>query len=203
MNRHVAPGQVALTFDDGPDPLWSRQLLDALGRKGAVATFFLIGERAGAHPELVEAMIESGHEAALHCDMHLRHSSLSRAQIRADAERGLEALDRLGVRPRAWRTPWGDVTEQTRSVASELELELWGWSHDTHDWRGDAAASMLAAIGDEGLEGGSVALMHDGLGPGARRAGCEQTVRVTEALLDRAAQRGLRPVTLSESGGAR
>jgi peptidoglycan-N-acetylglucosamine deacetylase len=198
----VAPGQLALSFDDGPDPVWTGRLLEALRRHSAAATFFVIGERAAAVPEMIEAMVADGHEVALHCQRHVRHSQLSASEIRSDAEQALEALAELGVGPRAWRTPWGVVTDETRAVAAALDLQLWGWSHDTHDWRGDDARGIVDGVDDQGPLDGGVILMHDGLGPGARRSGCEQTLRATAALLERADQAGLATVTLSGSSEA-
>jgi peptidoglycan/xylan/chitin deacetylase (PgdA/CDA1 family) len=198
LRVRVAAGQVALTFDDGPDPVWTPRVLEALRRHRAAATFFVIAERATEYPQLIETMTEHGHEPALHCFRHVRHSDLSASEIRADAERGLEALSLLGVEPRAWRTPWGVVTDATRAVAAELSLQLWGWTHDTHDWRGDEAKSIVDGVG-ESIENGPVVLMHDALGPGALRSGCDQTVSATEALLDRAVEAGLQAVTVSGS----
>jgi peptidoglycan-N-acetylglucosamine deacetylase len=195
----VAPGQLALSFDDGPDPVWTGRLLEALRRRCAAATFFVIGERAAAAPQLIETMVADGHEVALHCNRHVRHSRLSASEISSDAERALATLAELGVRPRAWRTPWGVVTDDTRAVAAALDLQVWGWSHDTHDWRGDDAKGIVDGVADQGPLDGGVILMHDGLGPGARRSGCEQTITATEALLDRSAGIGLATVTLSGS----
>jgi peptidoglycan/xylan/chitin deacetylase (PgdA/CDA1 family) len=113
----------------------------------------------------------------------------------------LAALRSLGVRPRAWRAPWGIVTETTRQLAAENELELWGWSFDSHDWRGDDSERMLDALAAfGGLGDGGVVLMHDGIGPGARRRDCAETLWLTTALLDLAAAAELRAVTVSELG---
>lgn len=193
-----APGTVALTFDDGPDRRWTARLLAELERRGTTATFFVDARRAVAHGDLIEAMVEAGHEVGFHCLDHVRHSERSEAEVAADAEAGLGLLASLGVRPSAWRTPWGIVTEATRRVASECGLQLWDWSFDSHDWRGDSCEEMLACLGlAGGLEEGAVALMHDGIGPGARRSGCEQTVRLTGALIEAAQAAGLRTAPVS------
>jgi peptidoglycan/xylan/chitin deacetylase (PgdA/CDA1 family) len=194
------PGTIALTFDDGPDPTWTAEVLAELRRGDARATFFVEARRALARPDLVEAMLEAGHEVGFHCVEHIRHSERSEAAIAADAAMGLAMLDSIGVRPLAWRTPWGVVGETTRRVAAEHGLELWGWNLDSHDWRGDTCAEMLAAVETEGgLRDGSVVLMHDGIGPGARRSGCAQTVWLTRALLGAATTAGLRAAAVSDS----
>ncbi len=196
----VSADAIALTFDDGPDPVWTPRILDELRRADASATFCVEAPRALANPGLVAAMVEAGHEVGFHCVRHARHSELELDEVRAEATAGLAMLASLGVRPTAWRAPWGLVTATTREVASEHGLELWGWSFDSHDWRGDGCEEMLGALTVAGgLERGTVALMHDALGPGARRDGCAETVRLTRALLGAAQAVGLRPGTLTES----
>lgn len=200
----VAPGAIALTFDDGPDPVWTARMLAELERHEAVATFFVDAHRALTQTDLIAAIGAAGHEIGLHCFRHLRHTDLGEDGVRAEAAAGLTALDSLGIRPTAWRAPWGVVTETTMRVAAERGLVLWNWSFDSHDWRGDSAEEMrasLTAVG--GLDAGTVALMHDGLGPGARRDGCVETVRLTGMLLDAARVAGLRPVTLSDTAAVK
>ena len=106
----------------------------------------------------------------LHCDEHVRHTELDRAAVEDDTRRALERLAGLGV-ARAAGARRGACTRRGREeVAAEHDLELCGWDVDTHDWRGDSAEAMLAAVGPE-LREGAVVLLHDGLGPGALRQG--------------------------------
>ncbi len=190
-------GAVALTFDDGPDRTWTPALLDLLGRRGARATFFVDARRALAGRELLDEMRAGGHEIAFHCFEHIRHSERTPAQLGAEVSTGLGLLAGLGVRPRAWRAPWGIETEATRELAAEHGLRLWHWDLDSHDWRGDSAAEMFATIGGD-LGDGSVVLMHDGIGPGARRDGCAETLALTELLLDAAAAADLDTATVTQ-----
>lgn len=174
-------GSVELTFDDGPDPVWTPAVLAALSGSSLRATFFVIAPRAAAHPRLVAAIRAAGHAIELHCDEHLRHTDVDRETIEDDTRRALATLAELGVHPRRWRTPWGATAPWTAEIAAAHELELCGWDVDTHDWRGDAAEQMLAAVGPD-LHEGAVVLLHDGLGPGALRRGCEETVRFTRMI---------------------
>lgn len=171
--------RLALTFDDGPDPVWTPRILDALRAAGRQATFFVIAARAAAHPAIVRRAQAEGHAVELHCDDHVRHTDLDAPAARADTERALRTLRGLGVAPARWRTPWGVVAPWTAAIAAEHGLELCGWDVDTHDWRGDSAEEMLAATGPQ-LRDGAVVLLHDGLGPGARRDGCGETLRFVE-----------------------
>lgn len=182
---------LALTFDDGPDGVWTPRLLDLLARVRARATFFLIAARAVAHPELVARMAADGHAIGLHCDEHRRHSSRGIDWGRRDVTRALGRLGSLDVRPSLWRTPWGDLAPWSARVATENRLRIVGWTVDTHDWRGDGAAEMLAAT-QRGLVDGAIVLAHDGLGPGARRQSATQTLEFVELVAALAQRRGLK-----------
>jgi peptidoglycan/xylan/chitin deacetylase (PgdA/CDA1 family) len=179
--QRVRRGSLYLTFDDGPDVDWTPRVLAELERCGASATFFVVGERIRALPHVLEMVRDAGHEVALHCDRHIRHTELDEPAIEADTASALSSLAELGVSPRRWRTPWGVTTPASHRVAAKHGLELVHWSYDTHDWRGDSAAEMLVGAG-ESLPADAVVLMHDALGPGARRAGCENTVELIPAL---------------------
>lgn len=192
---------LALTFDDGPHPTWTPRVLAALERAQATATFFVLAHRAATHPELVAAMLSAGHAVELHGFRHVRHPRRSAEELATDTRCALAVLGGLGVHPRRWRLPWGEAAACTSALATEHGLTVTGWTEDTHDWRGDSAATMLDAVEGQ-LASGSVVLMHDGLGPGARRTTCAETVRLVEPLVRRARDAGLRVAQLPEPGGA-
>ncbi len=179
-----------LTFDDGPDPQWTPQVLQQLQRSDATATFFMVGERVAARPALARRVLAAGHEIQLHCHRHVRHTELTEHELTRDCESALAALESVGVHPRLWRAPWGVCTEASARVAQRLGLELVGWSIDTHDWRGDQPREMLENARRRLTDGGAV-LMHDALGPGARRAGCQNTVALVPKLVQGARAAGM------------
>jgi peptidoglycan/xylan/chitin deacetylase (PgdA/CDA1 family) len=204
--RHLCALSVSLTltltFDDGPEPVWSTRVAEELQRCSAHATFFLVGERVRQAPDQARAIVASGNEAQLHCHRHIRHSELSEAEIEQDTRKALCALAAVGVRPTSWRTPWGVRTADTLRVARRHRLRLVHWTIDTHDWRGDTAEQMLMQAHSQ-LATGGVVLMHDGLGPGSRRNGCENTVELIGPLLDAARSEGLELAPVSLGTGAR
>ncbi|MDQ6779392.1 MAG: polysaccharide deacetylase family protein [Actinomycetota bacterium] len=189
-----------LTFDDGPDPVWTPRVLDRLRRENARATFFVMADRARANAGLIDRMYDEGHDVELHCVRHVRHTELDEPALQEDTDNGLRTLNDLGARVRRWRPPWGVITDATRRVAREHALAVVRWSVDTEDWRGDPAAYMHERVA-AGIGSGSVVLMHDGIGPGALRTGCRHTVELIPRLIETLAARGLRAVPMSESAG--
>ncbi|HEX4465658.1 MAG TPA: polysaccharide deacetylase family protein [Solirubrobacteraceae bacterium] len=185
----------SLTFDDGPDETWTPRVLEELARLDAHATFFVVGDRVVRDPELIAMIAAAGHDVQLHCHRHIRHTKLTEDELQRDTERALQALQQAGVRPALWRAPWGITTPASRRVAHSLGLRLVRWSIDTHDWRGDGPAKMLAAAQPHLPAGGAV-LMHDALGPGAQRSGAENTVALLAPLVEAIRRHDGEPATL-------
>jgi peptidoglycan/xylan/chitin deacetylase (PgdA/CDA1 family) len=181
---------LALTFDDGPDAIWTPRLLDLLRRVRARATFFPIASRAAAHPDLIARMRAEGHAVGLHCDEHVRHSERDLEWLREDTARALGRLTTVGVRPTFWRTPWGDTARWSWQVAAEQGLRLIGWTTDTRDWSGATAQEMFRDT-QEALGEGTIVLAHDGIGPGARRTGADETLGYVELVAEHAGRHGL------------
>jgi peptidoglycan/xylan/chitin deacetylase (PgdA/CDA1 family) len=181
---------ISLTFDDGPDPVWTPRLLDLLGETGAHATFFVIAPRAARHPKLIARMSSEGHSIGLHCNEHVRHSTRDIRWGREDASHALARLRAVGATPTLWRTPWGELAWWSGQVAREQHLGLVHWTVDTHDWRGDNSRQMFEATRDR-LEDGAIVLAHDGIGPGARRSDAGQTLGFVELVAEQARADGL------------
>jgi peptidoglycan/xylan/chitin deacetylase (PgdA/CDA1 family) len=194
---HGPGGSLALTFDDGPDPRWTPAVLDALAAAGARATFFVLGPCVAAHPDLVRRAAGEGHAIGVHAYDHVRHTERDAGDGAADLDRALDALDGVGVRPSLWRTPWGVEADWTRPAAAARGLRVVGWDTDTHDWRGDRAEDMLDAVAPAVGDAGAIVLAHDGLGPGALRDGCEETVALIAPLVALGRERGLRAEALA------
>jgi peptidoglycan/xylan/chitin deacetylase (PgdA/CDA1 family) len=179
-----------LTFDDGPDREWTPRLLEVLAAWGARASFFPIASRAAACPDLMARMRADGHEIGLHCDQHRRHSTRTEAWLAADTESALKRLASVGVAPIRWRTPWGDIAPFTHAVAQTHGLTITGWTVDTHDWRGDSAATMFATTRDH-LTNSAIVLAHDGIGPGAQRGDARETIAYVLRVAEFARDAGL------------
>ena len=190
--------RISLTFDDGPHPIWTPHVLRALERAQTRATFFVVAPLARRFPRVISDILRYGHGVEFHCTEHVRHTEQSRQEVEADVRDGLRELRRQGVRPRFWRPPWGVLAPFTAEIACAFGLELALWTEGTRDWRGDSASEMLERVGPE-LRPGSIVLMHDGIGPGALRTGCGETVALIGDLVERIRFLGCEPGPLNTS----
>ncbi len=193
---------VALTFDDGPDPVWTPRILDTLRAHGAKATFFIIGENAEVHPELVRRMLREGHEIGNHTFTHpnlgLVSATATRYQLNA-TERLIEAI--TSRRTALFRPPYfGDAEPTTTdelvpiAVAQELGYITVGLRDDPGDWAEPGVDSIVRRSLDQ-LSRGNVILLHDG---GGMRW---QTVRALGPLIDSLRARGIALTTVTDLAG--
>ena len=162
LRKGPATGKrIALTFDDGPDDLTSTYL-DMLDDLGVPATFFLLGENAERHPELVREYLRRGHQLASHGYDHRRFTELSRGDLldqckRTEAAIGGQSSGRPWVRP-----PHGsiDATSMVSLLAARYTIAL--WSVDSCDYRDRDVASLAATCAPDKLGAGDVVLFHEG-----------------------------------------
>lgn len=187
--------ELALTFDDGPDPRFTPAVLELLAARGQRATFFVIGERAAAHPGLLRAIARGGHALGNHSFAHAYATPFRSPARLAEELRRTSALieDALGARPRWFRPPVGLLSPRVAAAARIAELELVGWTASARD--GVASRTVPAALERLAphLRPGAILTLHDGA-LGSRATSIARPL--LEALLDRMEARGLRSVTL-------
>jgi peptidoglycan-N-acetylglucosamine deacetylase len=158
-NRRTS--SVALTFDDGPDPLTTPGLLDLLAEHGLKATFFVLGEKVQAHPELVEAILGQGHEIGNHSQSHDVFLMLRRiGRVRAEIRTCQMALERFGVRPLAFRPPVGVTNPRLWRVLLRSGMYCAGFSRRARDM-GNLRVRGIAGRILKQLRPGDVLLLHD------------------------------------------
>ncbi|MCW3843901.1 polysaccharide deacetylase family protein [Micromonospora yasonensis] len=158
--------EVALTFNDGPDPTWTPLVLKALRQFHVKATFCLLGKNAQAHPELVRAIVADGHTLCNHSwDEDLGLGSRPRREVEDDLLRTSQAI--RAAAPQApityFRAPGGNWTPQLVAIAEDLGLTSLHWTVDPQDWEEPAAAAIISTVSG-GTAAGSIVLMHDGGG---------------------------------------
>ncbi|MFB7667702.1 polysaccharide deacetylase family protein [Kitasatospora sp. NPDC056138] len=171
---HAGPGQLALTFDDGPSPTYTPQVLGILRQYGATATFFMIGANVEKHPDILRQVVAAGHQVANHTWSHPDLGTLSEAEVRGEIERTNEIITRVGrVRPPIlFRAPGGHFTRTSMSVCASLGLHPVAWSVDPVDWSRPGTQAIVDQVLDA-AKPGSIVLNHDGalLDPGESEIG--------------------------------
>ena len=191
---------VALTFDDGPDPVATPRFLDALDELGVRATFFVLGEQAVRHPALVAQTARRGHEVAVHGWTHERPWRPAVAREAAGIARTARAVrDITGRRPRWYRPPYGILTSARWLAARRADLRPVLWSAWGKDWRADATPESVRALIAADLRGGGTILLHDSdrlAAPGCWRS----ALAALPAIVGDCREAGLTVGTLREHG---
>lgn len=187
------PKLVALTFDDGPDPRWTPQILSVLAKHDVKATFFLVGFQVRAHPELVRDEVAAGHHVATHTVDHTNLVTLGAAaqqrQI-VDSRRQIEAIAGAGS-VRCFRPPYGNHNATTDQIAREQGLATILWSRDGRDWARPGVDTIVSGNLSTRYDGGrAVILLHDG---GTERT---QTVAALDRLIPTLKAQGYRFVQI-------
>jgi peptidoglycan/xylan/chitin deacetylase (PgdA/CDA1 family) len=194
-----ARSEIALTFDDGPDPDVTPRVLDLLDAHGVRATFFGISTLAGRHPEVVREIVRRGHAVENHSCGHLvTFSMMGMGGIRREIAQAQHTLSSLAGRaPRFFRPPAGLRNPLLDPVLHEMGLRLVSWTRRGFDTRQDDADQVAGRLLD-GLAAGDILLLHDG--HSARTAsGTPVVLEVLPRLLDAARAKGLRFVTLGQA----
>jgi peptidoglycan/xylan/chitin deacetylase (PgdA/CDA1 family) len=185
--------RIALTFDDGPHPVHTGPLLDALAELDVPATFFVVGQDVDAHPGLVARMVRDGHELGNHTYRH-RYLPLARSR---SVEHELRATDSAiaraaGVTPRLARPPWGGRSPRNVQVFQRLRKRLVLWDVNSFDWKGRPAGEVVERVLDR-ARAGSIVLLHEA------RDGGATTIDAVRLLVPALRARGFELVTVSRA----
>jgi peptidoglycan/xylan/chitin deacetylase (PgdA/CDA1 family) len=191
--RAVAGGErlIALSYDDGPSPANTPELLQILASAGARATFFVVGTQVERHPELAEQIVAAGHELGNHTYSHVNPRDLDEQAFRREVERGAEVIAGAAGPSRLFRPPFGKRSALAARICASLGLTNVLWSVDSGDTMPFDAARIAREV-VERAEPGDIVLMHDG---GDRR---QRTLDATREVLSTLVARGYRFVTVSE-----
>ena len=152
---------MVLTFDDGPDPRYTPQILDTLARYEVRAMFFVCGEMAAYNRDLLARMADEGHVVGNHTWSHPLLTRLRRSRIRSEMERTSDVVERAyGERPEWFRAPYGAWNRAAFQLGAELGMEPMAWTVDTLDWTTPGTRTIVDRVA-EGAAPGVVVLSHD------------------------------------------
>lgn len=186
----LQPGEVVLTFDDGPRPESTPIVLKALADQCVKATFFMNGEPMSRHPELARQVRDAGHTVGMHGYRHDNFSQLSAADQGRDLKAMIAAyVDALGEQPAAWRFPFLAESPVMLKALQQLGLTVMSVDAAADDWLPEQTPQMLAdkLLGQLAKSGGGIVLLHDAQ---------DQTARALPFLLQTLKAKGYRVVHL-------
>jgi peptidoglycan/xylan/chitin deacetylase (PgdA/CDA1 family) len=191
---------VAITFDDGPNPIYTPQLLDILKEKGVKATFFVVGLHVKKYPEIAKRIVDEGHNIGNHTYTHKDMVPSTRRMVLAQVNKTDHMICNVtGVKTNLFRPPRGIYSSAVRRLlVDENKYRMILWSVSSVDWRGLKPETIVRRI-MRYLRPGAILLFHDS-GALIRREGAsrENTVEALPAVIDQLVARGYEMVTITE-----
>ncbi|WP_024510036.1 chitooligosaccharide deacetylase NodB [Bradyrhizobium sp. ARR65] len=194
-DRIERPG-VYLTFDDGPNPRFTADILDVLAQHKVSATFFVIGAYALDQPKLIQRMVAEGHEVANHTMTHPDLSRCDPAEVEQEIFAASSAIRMANpqVCPRYMRAPYGMWTEEVLAVSARASLAAVHWTLDTRDWARPGVDAIIDTVLSS-VRPGVIVLLHDGCPPeelssSSDAALRDQTVSALSRLIPQLHERG-------------
>jgi len=181
---------LAMTFDDGPHPSHTPQLLKMLRDRNIKATFYLVGKNAKAYPNIVRQMVAEGHEIGNHTWTHGSLTSMSDEQIRKELKMSTDAVfEAAGYRPQTIRPPYGAINQRIKEMMyTEFGYPTIMWSVDPQDWRKPGVSVVTSRIVNA-AHPGAILLAHDIHA---------STIQAMPATFDQLLAKGYRFVTVSQ-----
>ncbi len=190
---------VSLTFDDGPNPTYTPQILDVLAEKGATATFFMVGKHVQKYPEVARRVCAEGHEIGNHTFSHREMVTPTKKTVLKEVNMTDEVIGQVvGVRTRLFRPPRGLISNAVRRILVENGFAIALWTVSAVDWRGYSPKQMVRRILRHARPGGII-LFHDS-GALIRSEGGSRvnTVDALPLVIDALRGRGYEIVSLSK-----
>ena len=187
---HVDGPFIALTFDDGPNATLTPKLLDLLAARHLKATFFVVGQNAADHPDILRRAVREGHEIANHSWSHPNLGKMSDEAVRRELQKTDDAItSAIGKRPTLMRPPYGSITaHQKRWIHDEFGYRVIIWDVDPLDWKRPGPSVVTSRILKE-THAGSIVLAHDIHPP---------TIEAMPGTFDQLQKKGFKSVTVTE-----
>ncbi|MCR8844613.1 polysaccharide deacetylase family protein [Paenibacillus sp. SC116] len=189
------PPRVALTFDDAPDQLFTPRVLDVLNEYKVKATFFVVGNRAQKHPDIIDRIVKEGHILGNHTYNHPNLAKVSNTAFQREVVDTQKTIKKLtGKTMRYLRPPYGNITEEQIKWLVSKKISIVNWNVDSLDWKGLNADQVVANVmGD--VKAGSIVLQHSAGGEGEDLSG---TIQALPRIIKQLRDQGIELVTVPE-----
>lgn len=195
LNGYTDRREVALTFDDGPDAEFTPRVLDELKKAGVHATFFVVGNRVEANPEVFQRIIDEGHAVGNHTYNHPKCTKLSDAEFQEQIIRTDKIIrSYVGYLPSLFRPPYGAISEDQILWLAGNHKKVINWNVDSLDWKGLNADEVYTNVMTQ-TGTGSIILQHSAGGQGEDLTG---TVEAISRIVEKLKQDGINFVTIPD-----
>ncbi|QEK13431.1 polysaccharide deacetylase family protein [Crassaminicella thermophila] len=185
---------IALTFDDGPHPRFTPQILDLLKKYDAKATFFVLGRHVELYPTVIKRAVAEGHEIGNHTYTHIDIKNTSLKKLQNEFEKTQNIIFSVtGIKPKIFRPPFGFCTEKVIKLANQNDCKIILWSNhqDSKDWSNPGVQKIIKKTLSN-VENGDIILLHDYV------EGPSQTIEALKTILPELKNRGYEFVTISK-----
>ena len=186
---------IALTFDDGPHPQYTLEILDMLKKHNIKATFFVLGQFAEEYPDIIRRQVNEGHEIGNHTYSHFDITKISKDKFKEEFNRTQEIISSLtGVESKVFRPPYGVYNENVVKVINEQEsnIILWTYDQDSKDWSNPGVDEIVTTTVSN-IKNGDIILFHDYV-----YHETSNTVSALESIIPELTNQGYSFVTVSE-----
>ena len=186
-----AKDKIFLTFDDGPDPIFTPQILAILEKEQTRASFFVVGQRAQQYPEVIQQMNQSGHAIGIHSFEHKRLFYQSKAFIRQQLKKSKFIVEQIIDKPvRYFRPPYGIFSPRLIQVCQEFDLKLVLWSVMSYDFDEHVSDKFILKLIETKTSGGDIIVFHDG------HIKSERTVKISSPVIKILKEKGLKFISI-------
>lgn len=198
LKRKTDSASIAFTFDDGPNPAYTPELLDLLKKWGIKASFFILGSKAEKYPDLILRMHNEGHLIGIHNYVHRSNWFMFPWTIRRQLQKSASIIERItGNRPIYYRPPWGILNLFDLLLLKKYKIIL--WSVMAEDWRSKGGSEKIKNRLLKNIKNGDVILLHDcGETVGADKDAPENTILALREVFKEMKHRGLSCVRIDE-----
>lgn len=186
---------IALTFDDGPDSLYTNRLLDILKKNNVKATFFLVAGNAQKNINIVKRMKEEGHGIGMHSLYHKSAWITLPTETKNEFKKALEIFNSLGLNITYFRPPWGTFNAYTLKSAIDNKLKTILWTVEAYDWRKNNSAKNIEKILLERTRDKDIIVLHDS---GGAKGAPQNTLDALETVIPKLLQKGYNFITIDE-----